>query len=130
MSVLKDANERPSPNKQWKCTRCTYMNNKDVLCCEMCLIHRDHATSTTADDSEPKEPGVGQWQCQQCTLWNDTTSRYCALCSWELELDNLDLSECMEIVTHAQAVHSVVDAVSINGLVNSDKMREIFIDIF
>eukprot|EP01083_Nonionella_stella_P054305 143384_1 len=128
MSVLKDSNERPyaPPNKQWKCSRCTYMNNKDVLCCEMCLIQRDHETSTTADDSEPKEPGLGQWQCQQCTLWNDITTRYCALCSWELELDNLDPSECMEIVTHAQAVHTVVDAVSTNGLVNSDKMREIF----
>jgi len=57
---------------RWNCCNCTYFNNDDAKCCEMCY----HVQGTCCDDINGKK-----WVCQSCQNFNLEQFTRCCYCS-------------------------------------------------
>lgn len=63
-------------DKEWDCSRCTYLNSPENKICEIC------ATTRGVDVTQVSKSGSRV--CQYCTLQNDESAKVCVACNGEL----------------------------------------------
>lgn len=85
---IKDAKKPPPPlSGEWICLRCTLVNPKAAVICNMCGQSPGGAASSTNSS--------GNWACSRCTLSNTSTAHVCEACQTkrQISLPSIDQAD-------------------------------------